>query len=381
MNFFIIGNASSVWMKEYIKSIHIKNGHKVYLTVYERLNDEYSDEYNKMGVELVVIGKNNGKIEKIKKLVRLINFSIRHSKNERFDIIEIQSPPHNMQAYVISLCLKIMKSKVFLMFWGSDILDISKKEAYYLEKIVKQSDIINRPGVNAYSAFKTYFGNKYKKKFTPYSLRFGTLALPYIEKISREMTVKESKCYLGLDHDKISVAIGYNGKNRQQHMKVIEAIKNIDIRYKNKIQLIFHMVGNNDYGYRKSIIDNCQKYGFEFIILDGVLDFEQIAVLRNATDIFIHAQTTDGLSGTIRECLYSGVKVINPEWIPYDELKKIDIDYIEYSNFDDLNNCLIECIDDPLLIDREKNKMLIFDNYSWVSISERWLDTFNEMIN
>ena len=47
MKFFIVGNASSVWMKEYIKEIHIKNKHTVYLTVFDKSKLKYEEEYRK----------------------------------------------------------------------------------------------------------------------------------------------------------------------------------------------------------------------------------------------------------------------------------------------------------------------------------------------
>lgn len=380
MNFFIIGNASSVWMKEYIRAIHIRNNHNIYLTVYEPLSKEYHEEYTKMGVHLVVLGNKPTRVEKIYKAIRLITFSIKHRRTNEFDIVEIQSPPHNLQAYIIAICMRILKTKTFLMFWGSDILAINKKAAYRLEKILKNISVINRPGIGAYNAFKGYFGNRYEEKFTKSSLRFGTLALPYIESIAKSLEITQCKRKLGLDSDKISIAVGYNGKTRQQHIKVIEAIKNLDRKSKNRIQLVFHMAGSIDEQYVDKISEKCVEYGFSYIILKDMFDFEHVAMLRVATDVFIHAQVTDGLSGTIRECFYAGVTVINPKWIVYDELKQIGIEYIEYDSFDELNNIISKYLNGTLSIDTEKNKMLIHDNYSWEALSKDWVRTFNGMV-
>ena len=94
MRFFIIGNPSSVWLKEYIKHIHIKNNHKVYVTVFEMSDLKFVNEYREKG---------RG-IKKISKFLRLFFFAYRN-RNNQFDILEVQSPPHNVQAFVIGMIL------------------------------------------------------------------------------------------------------------------------------------------------------------------------------------------------------------------------------------------------------------------------------------
>ena len=146
MKFFIVGTASSVWIREYVKEIHIKNGHEVYLTVFDESVLQYQEDYAQMGVKLVLIGKNNKKIEKIKKLVRLVSFMCKHRTREEIDVVEIQGPPHNILAYILAILIKFMRYKTFIMFWGSDILAISAKDAKKLEHVVKNANVINRPG-------------------------------------------------------------------------------------------------------------------------------------------------------------------------------------------------------------------------------------------
>ena len=376
--FFIIGNPSTVWMREYIKEIHIKHKDRVYITVFDESTLLYEQSYEELGVFLVPIGKNSSVLEKINKIIRLLKFAIKHRRDNRFDIIEIHYPPHSLQAYIISLVIRIMKTKTFIMFWGSDILDISPKDAKRLEHIIKASDIINRPGESAYAAFVKHFGYKYEEFFTNTSLRFGTLALPYISKVLLNMQKNECKKSLGLDPSKKSIAIGYNGRTRQQHLQALKAISELNKSEKKAIQLVYHLVGGTE-EYKRKIALESQKSGFDYIIIDKMLDFEEIAILRAATDLFLHAQTTDGLSGTIRECLYAGVTVVNPKWISYKELKKIGIDYIEYNSFDELKDLVSHYINGDISINTSKNKELIHKYYSWESLSKEWLEVFQEM--
>lgn len=377
MKFFIIGNPSSVWLKEYIKHIHIKQGHEVCVTVFDMADLKFVEEYRKMGVQFVVLGKNGDKLKRTFKFFRLLFFTYR---NKEFDVLEIQSPPHNAQARVLGIITKLMDCKTFLMFWGSDILAINSKEAKKLECIVRCVDVINRPGEQTYKAFTTFFGHKYEKLFTKKSLRFGTLALPWIKKTQMACNKTECKKHFGVSADKMSIAIGYNGSKRQQHLEVINNLSQLSISQKNKLHLIIHFVGYEDLTYEKLLRDALKNCNIEFTFIDRSLDFSEIAVLRLATDIFIHAQITDGLSGSIRECLYAGTIVVNPVWIEYDEFKKIGIEYIEYEKFSELKDIIENCLQGEMTIDLKKNRELIHNHYSWEAVEGDWNSVFNSMI-
>lgn len=380
MNFFIIGNASSVWMKEYIKEVHIRNNDEVYLTVYDKSALIYEDEYKKMGVTLIVLGNSSSKLEKLKKAMRLIKLAFNHRKKNCFDLVEIQSPPHNFQSEIIAAFLKIIKTKSFLMFWGSDILSINDKEAGKLERIVENVTSINRLSDKTYNVFKQHFGNKYDDKFTLSPLRFGTLAIPYIKDMINKSSVIECKKRLGINHNKITIAIGYNGKRRHQHIRVMKEMNKLSKSVKESVHLIFHLVGYEDEGYIDQIREETESIGISYTIIKESLEFEEISTLRIATDVFLHAQTTDGLSGTIRECLYAGTVVVNPVWINYDELKAVGIEYIEYSDFGEIPSIVNRYLKGSLKVDVLKNRKLISELHSWDGVYDNWIRTFYDII-
>lgn len=380
-SFFIVGNPSSVWMREYIKEIHIKNGDEVYITVFDEEKLQYKAIYEDMGVTLVPIGKNSNRIEKIAKAFRLLKFALKHRKKERFDIVEIHYPPHNFQAYIISLVLKILNVPSFLMFWGSDILAINHKEARKLEKIVSCVTTINRLSEHTYADFEKYYGNKYDDMFCEKPQRFGTLVLPYINKRLSVKDKEELKKEYNVPNGKITVAIGYNGKRRQQHIEVLNELSKLEDKIKNKVYLILHLVGIDDEGYREEIVEKLQFTGIEYIIIDEMLEFEEMSLMRSATDVFIHAQTTDGLSGSIRECFCSETIVLNPTWIQYDEFEKIGFEYIHYDNFGELSHIVEKIVKNEIEIDVMKNKELVNNAYSWDSVYDNWIEMFDKMID
>ena len=107
----------------------------------------------------------------------------------------------------------------------------------------------------------------------------------------------------------------------------------------------------------------------------------EIAVLRRATDIFIQAQITDALSGTIREVLYSGTILINPSWIKYREFDKIGIEYLQYDNIDDIADIVVRVLDGTYTVDTKKNKEKIYNSFSWKAVIDKWQRIYNEEIN
>lgn len=380
VRFFIVGNASSVWIKEYVKQVHIKNNHEVYLTVFDKSNLIYKEEYDEMGVKLVFLGKNNSKVEKIRKFINLFIFACKHKKRNLVDIIEIQGPPHNILAPILGRLIRFMNCKAFIMFWGSDILAIPDKGVKKLEKVICEATLINRPGLQTYKTFVNYYGYKYEGLFTKKSLRFGTLALQWIDKKWNELGKSGCKNKLGIDVGKTCIAIGYNGNTRHQHIKVLEILNKLSEQAKAKIHLLFHFVGCENESYKDTVTHMLEQSSFSYTFIEKQLNFDDIAILRLATDIFIHAQVTDGLSGSIRECLYSGVTVVNPYWIQYDELKKLGADYIEYETFDQLKEIVNQYMQGNIEVDANKNKKIIYENYAWDALSDDWIKAFDQMM-
>ena len=91
----------------------------------------------------------------------------------------------------------------------------------------------------------------------------------------------------------------------------------------------------------------------------------------------IRDRTTDALSGTIRECIFSEAILINPIWIRYQEYEKLGVDYIEYEQFDLLPEIIDDYLDGKYHIDTKRNAKLVSSVYSWDAVREDWLKVIN----
>lgn len=367
----VIGNANSIWLKEYVKKIHIAKGAEVYLTAYNPINERFLKEYNKLGVNIVPLYSQNKLVDKISKAFNIFCF-IR--KNGKFlNCVDIQSPPHNNQAIFLSHILKGVKAKKSITFWGSDLMRINVSEARILSKILVLADKINISTEEMVSVFKSHYGNTFDSKLV--SAKFGSLAFDAIDKIRDSLTKQECKAQFGLNSEKITVAVGHNGNKEQQHIKVLKELAYLDFDIKNKIELVFHVGYGLKDNYADEIAEEAKKTGISYVIIKDMLDLDDIAKLRNATDIIIHAQTTDALSGSIRECIYAGTVLINPTWINYEEFDNIGIQYFKYSEFSEINSMVSKLISGDICVDIHNNIKLM-KIFSWESVSRDWESIF-----
>lgn len=368
----VIGNASSVWTKEYIKNIHIKQGNSVWVTCYDKLSNDDEKFYNDINVNVLDLCSDEKFGRFLKYYTGFKKFCNIHKSD--LDIVDIQGPPHSWQADIISNVFKNSKARIIVIFWGSDILQIDEKGAKHLEKILKISRWINIGTLHMHDKLREFYGNKFDSKCT--YIGFGGPALTYIRDC--DLTVDEAKAKLGLDPSKTVIAVGYNGRKEQQHLSAISAVDKLSNEYKSKIQFLVHIGYNTESGYKDEIIECLEKSGISYLLMEEMLDLENIAIMRIATDIFIHAQTSDGLSGSIREAVYAGSVLLNPSWIRYDKFDQDNVEYVKYADFQDLTVKLKLVLDNIIKIDRKKNREILYNEYSWEAVEHKWVRMFDD---
>ena len=73
---FILGGAASIWIKEYIKNIHYKEGNEVWIALFEKPPAAYFEEYEKMGVHILDLSEKTGTAGNFYKTAGLIQFAL-----------------------------------------------------------------------------------------------------------------------------------------------------------------------------------------------------------------------------------------------------------------------------------------------------------------
>ncbi len=131
---------------------------------------------------------------------------------------------------------------------------------------------------------------------------------------------------------------------------------------------------NNILKYSESIIEVFQGSGIEHKILSTYLTDNEVAHLRNASDIMIQLQPTDQLSGAMQEHMFAENVVITGSWLPYQVLEDEGVYFRKVDTIPQINNDLLYCLK-HLEEEQQKakgNKEIIYSLSSWPVNIEKW---------
>lgn len=368
--YLFVGGVSSIWMVEYIKNIYDWKKKQISVIAFAPMDDELKNEYHKMKVDIINLDIGNTLIKQIYKAIYLIYFAIKHRIKNDIKRIEVHMPSASMQMCFIRKMMQIVNCNGRAVFWGTDILGIDKKQAKKMEALMKTCDNIVLGTAEMRKKFAYYYGEKYNDKII--NAKFGSIAFDSIKNALSQYSKADCKKKLGIARDKIVIAIGYSGMRRQQHLNVINALDNLSNDNKAKIVLLIHMGNQYDNVYLEEIKKALEKSGLESCILCKNYSVKDIAIVRIATDIFLHAQISDASSSSIRECIYAKAILINPVWINYEEYDRLGIEYLQYEKFDELSELVGGVLTDKINIDKEKNAILMYNNFSWEAVKKQW---------
>lgn len=378
MKILIIGNANSFWIKEYVEYILPGSDNEVFIAGKSVVNKEFKDFYNKNNINILETNHGTFLFDRIPKLKTLVNMYRKVKKeadNGMFDVIHIHSVPSNFMVTFLNKFIVRFGKRIVCTFWGSDLLSKTK------EQLMKAIPCLDKAKCISYSSdgmdryFHDVFGDIYNDKIV--RAKFGISIYDVIDKVKSHKSKDECKEFFGIEKDKISVMIGYNGSIRQNHLKVINELSTLDNETLNKLNIVIQLsYGLTSDEYRQNIIDEISKINVKHVIIDDFLNKEKSAMLRNATDIFIHAQESDAFSASIQECVYAGSVLINPEWIVYKEFDDIGIDYIKYRSFNELPLIIKDISDGNVNIYNADKVKELYEKYSWNAVKKDWLKLY-----
>lgn len=367
MRLLIIGDANSIWVKEYCNKIIIPSGMET--CICSHANERFADFYLENGIDVHV--------EELKKknfLYRIIQFlnELSYIRRQNADYLQV----HYCSRYNLRLGF-FSKGKRIATFWGSDILRVRRRDILELAIYLTRFNKIILLTENMQKKFSEIWLLKcHLKKLEVFD--FGVTNLEEIKRAANDNYRTTSRERFGIPRDKYVISIGYNKSEAQQHDKVVKAVANISDKTKNKLFLLFHMsYGNCSSEYYQNLINLLEKVGIEYKIIEKYLTGEDLAYIRLATDMYINAQKTDALAATLHEYFFAEKIVLNPSWIEYKELDDLGVFYLKYRDFNDIPLLIEQCFktrNDRYFVERNKN--VIWNNYSWDSRKKDWLKVY-----
>ena len=216
--------------------------------------------------------------------------------------------------------LRRMSDNLVITPWGSDILRRDKKYLKHLSCLYENADYIA-------TATKTPLGEKIIKdlKIDPNKLVgnfFGSDVVDFAIKHGESISQEDAKQRFGLT-GRYVITCGYNKREAQRHKAIIAAIDEKRTQLPDNLTLLFPMT----YGvytrdeYVEECKQECEDRNISSVFITDFLSVEDLYLLRKATDMFVHVQTTDASSGSVQEYVLCKKKIVHGSWIKYEELE------------------------------------------------------------
>ena len=321
----VVGNARDTFIYNYViwlkKTINVSVD---VFEVYESNNEHYDlNNYNEVatarGIQLP-LPKGKGILDALGRGDCLNKFL----SKRRYDIIHVHwvTAPVVLQHNIKKHC----KSFV-LTFWGGEfnkqsVLGSTWLYRALLNRLSRQVDcIIGLPSEQEkILGMLPNFSGIYKYA------SLGSAPLECLYELMESESKSESKLKLGIPIDRTTVLIGYSGKSIHQHIPIIEAFKQRK-QYAGTLHLLAPMTRGANKEYADCVRQCLEESGFTYsMIVDQYLSDEDIARLRNATDITLQLSEWDAFSRSVIECLCARSVLIYGQWLNYN-------DHMRASNF------------------------------------------------
>ena len=259
----------------------------------------------------------------------------------RYDIVNIQFTQYYMAYYLGPLSK--MTNRIVLTPWGSDVLRVeSWIKQLFLRRVYRRADLITTSHISSVGSviYKRYSVAKERMK----SLAWGSETIDYINENLDRISASKAKAILNLTN-KYVITCGYNAFKEQRHERIIDAIEEVKDQLPSNLILVFpftYGVKSQKLQYALKLKNKCQELGIPVLFFEEYLSVEETFLLRRASDMFIHVQTTDGGNSTIMEYLICGNKVIHGSWMHYGWLDYPPRFYFPVDSLEELPNVIVE---------------------------------------
>ena len=261
-------------------------------------------------------------------------------------------------------------NRLNLCVGGSDFYRASRDDLMHKKKLIDVADNISAETTQTIEDFAGFYGiDIAKMKLIP----FGLEVINHIDGI--DVSQNRIRERFGIPLGKVIVTCGDNAIQAHQHLKLIECLKNVSKEIMDKVVFVFPMTypsGRDE--YINQVRQKLQEYSLPYRILTDFMDFDSMAQYALISDVMIHVQTTDQLSSSMLEEMYTGSVIIAGEWLPYKMLHDSNIYFLDAKSIEDAVNkaeMVVAHLDDY----RARcagNKEIIWKNHSWDSLISRW---------
>ena len=381
MNIVILGIADSIFTRDYCE--YVLDGHSNNIVlISERGTENYAQDYERLGIKLVPWPEffKRGFMGNIKCLKRYKQECRKLMEEldlkDGIDVIHCQYfvPLHVL--YFRTLW-KSAKRRI-ITFWGGDYADLTPaKRRILFPGYLKEADSIVFMIEEQIKAFKKEFGHKYDSKVT--MIDFGNSNFESLDRVLEDSTLDECKEEFGFAPENLTIHIGYNAYEQQNHMRLLSEILKVKKELRKNITVVFPMnyCRSESYGeLKENLTDACEKAGLRYAFSENYLKQKELSAFRRSCDIFLYGQDNDARSFSPIEYVYSGSNFICPGYL-YENYKplfeKAGFKAFVYKDFNEIAPILEEILRNGKADGISVEGRRVFrDELSWESLAKKW---------
>lgn len=320
----------------------------------------------------------------INRMINRVSSSLqiqRLRRTRNYDIINIHYPQFFL-SYLMSF-LKKMSSSIVVSPWGSDVLRLEgKRKRRELAKVFREADFVTVGQTG--NIGKTVLNEMKVDKGHLHPLAWGSETIDYINEHLQEVSTNDAKRKLGLGNRYV-ITCGYNAFEEQRHEMMINAVQSIQSQLPNDLVLLFPVTYGYSYGTRKKeyvdrLKELCGKLNLDAVFYEDYLSVSELFLLRQATDMFIHIQTTDGGNSSLQEYVLCGKKVVHGSWMHYTYLEQFKpLFYFPVDDLSRLDETILHAFSSES-IDTPAEVLDYIRNRGWKQKMVLWNDFFTSIV-
>lgn len=383
MKYLVIGDAGSMHIFNFVKTVLLPRGYEVHLLTLsaEPVRANFREFYKENGVIVHAISEKGyhglDKKDRIHRFLNLVRkLKLMHDV-PKVDICHVHSVYKT--ACVMVLRNKHKFKKLILSYWGGDIEDKSPSVVKLRKKCFEYADAITVTVRETYDEFHRIYGDSFNEKL--HICRFATEGLECIKKLSVEKSREDCRKTYGIKTGQICVTVGYSAYAAQHQDKCLEIISLLPASIRDKMCVIVPMqYGRYDEGYIERVHKAAEMCGTDCCILEEFVPFEISAQLAIATDIYLHLRDTDAFSNALKEHVFAGSHVIKGDWLKYPELDEMKASIESIPSFDSLGECLESAVEETEIKDKITLFEPIYELYSTQAVKKQWSDLMEFVI-
>ena len=368
----VVGNIYDNHLVRFVSNLKIENP-KVEIDVLPIFRSGEVPERAKNAITNVFwideVESTNKIVRAYKKIKGLRNLVMQLSANRHYDIINIQYP--SSESYFMIDHFRKMGKVILVTPWGSDVYRSGRITRRLLKRIFDGADYVCGTG-NRFSKDVQQIFNIPNKKMV--SLDIGSESIDYFVENKDVLSKQEAKEKIGIKSDYV-ITCGYNAHTEQNHLEIIDAINEIRKELPKDLLLIFPMTYPRNPEYINEVKQKAKQYNLNTRFFENFLNLEELFLMRQATDMFIHVQTTDANAASVQEYILLNKNVVNGSWLRYSELEQYGLPYYIAESLPNLSQTILDAYRKGNKQVSEKTLQYIA-SYGWKPWIKKWNEFF-----